>query len=185
MMRNLCVLFILLAAIGGYTLYSDYKSKPPASMEAGDLKAAADGLAAAPDFSFKDIKGRTYSLSGFKGKAVVLNFWASWCAPCVVEFPQMLDLAAQTKEKAVFIFLSADNDAGDMERFIKKLGKAAHQENVFIGLDRDMAISQKLYQTYKLPETYLLSPGLLIKEKVIGFTEPWNSPSMKQKIDSL
>jgi thiol-disulfide isomerase/thioredoxin len=65
----------------------------------------------APDFSFKDIEGKMISLSEYKGRYVVINFWASWCVPCVMEFPELNRLTADiTEEKLVRIFVTEDSD---------------------------------------------------------------------------
>jgi peroxiredoxin len=65
----------------------------------------------APDFSGKDIEGKTISLSQYKGKYVLINFWASWCVPCVKEFPELNKLTADiSEEKLVRIFITQDQD---------------------------------------------------------------------------
>lgn len=65
----------------------------------------------APDFSFQDIEGKMISLSQYKGRYVVLNVWASWCVPCVMEFPELNRLTAHIpEEKLVRIFITEDSD---------------------------------------------------------------------------
>ena len=65
----------------------------------------------APDFSFQDIEGKMISLSQYKGRYVVINFWASWCVPCVMEFPELNKLTANIpEEKLVRIFITGDTD---------------------------------------------------------------------------
>jgi thiol-disulfide isomerase/thioredoxin len=65
----------------------------------------------APDFSFQDIEGKMISLSQYKGRYVVINFWASWCVPCVMEFPELNKLTANIpEEKLVRIFITEDSD---------------------------------------------------------------------------
>lgn len=65
----------------------------------------------APDFSFKDIEGKMITLSQYRGKYVVVNFWASWCVPCVMEFPELNRLTADIpEEKLVRIFITEDLD---------------------------------------------------------------------------
>lgn len=66
----------------------------------------------APDFSAKDIEGKTISLGQYKGKYVLINFWASWCVPCVKEFPALNELTTNIPEdKLVRIFITEDQDS--------------------------------------------------------------------------
>ncbi len=185
MMRNLIVLAAILIAAALYTVTVDHNAQPRIPAPPQTQTNPSSENAAAPEFSFKDLSGKTYSLSDFKGRVFILNFWASWCAPCVKEFPQMLDLAAMTRNESVFLFLSVDEKKEDIERFIKRYGKNLPAPNVVMGWDPDKSISQSLFQTYKLPETYILTPGHVISEKIIGADIVWNTPGMKAKIKNL
>ncbi len=142
-----------------------------------------------PQFSFTDVRGDTHALSDFKGKAVVINFWATWCAPCVTEFPQMLNLARETQGEAVYIFLSSDNKPDAIDRFVERMGKTHANEllqpNVLIAHDPGKAITHTLFQTYRLPETYILTPGHILADKVIGASVIWDAPDMIEKIRGI
>jgi thiol-disulfide isomerase/thioredoxin len=184
MIRNVALLVLLLAAIGAYTFYDDLQGSKKDSGYEKPSSPAGRNNRPAPDFSFRSLDGKNHALSDFKGTPVVLNFWATWCAPCVVEFPQMLELA-KSRNDAVFIFLSLDDDQKDLERFLKKYGKILPLPNVRIGLDRDKTISQTMFQTIKLPETYLIDHSQQITDKIIGNSVDWDSPGMREKIRSL
>lgn len=183
MNRNILILIALIAAAALYTVYTE-KTRPPVRDALVKTKTLATRQAA-PDFAFTDIKGNKLDLSDFRGQAVVVNFWASWCAPCVVEFPQMVRLAQATKGKSVFIFLSWDEKDGDIARFLKKHAPSAMPENIVIGHDRSRKIAQDLFQTYRLPETYLLTPDLHIADKIIGADIAWDSETMIRRIQDL
>lgn len=200
MARNLAILGVLMASIAAYTWFdgrgtipsSAGKENSAASQETTQA-AQAQRRQQAPDFTFKPLTsktpngktpgGKTRSLSGFKGRPVILNFWASWCAPCVIEFPAMLELAQKTD--GVFIFLSQDDADADIERFIKRYGKDLPLENVYIARDENKETAQKLYQTFKLPETYIIDNEGRIAEKIIGADIDWSGPDMQQKINTL
>ena len=171
MIRNLIILVLLSGAAIGYTLYSERVIPAPAAH------------LVAPAFSFESVDGRKYSLKDFEDKAVILNFWASWCAPCVIEFPQMIKLAGMTKDESIFIFLSIDEEKSDIEKFIRKYKIDA--KNIIIGHDRTKTISRGLFKTYKIPETYIIAPGGRIADKITGADIVWDSPDMAQKIKSL
>ncbi len=66
---------------------------------------------AAPDFELKDATGKTVKLSDFKGKVVLLNFWATWCGPCKIEIPWFIDFQQQYKDRDfVILGVSMDDD---------------------------------------------------------------------------
>jgi thiol-disulfide isomerase/thioredoxin len=103
---------VLLAA-GGTLAAVPWARKP----RAADLKSLAQALqpmdppAAAPDIRFVDAEGRTHHLSEFRGHGMVLNFWATWCAPCVAEMPSLAALS-RTLAPADIAVLPLSSDHG-------------------------------------------------------------------------
>jgi len=71
-----------------------------------------------PNFTFKTIDGNTHSLHDFSGQTILIHFWASWCAPCVVEFPDLIKMA-ENRNDVMIIALSSDRTAKAIDRFIK------------------------------------------------------------------
>ena len=90
---------------------------------------------AAPDVSFKAPDGKTVTLAAFKGKPVLVNLWATWCGPCVVEMPTLDALAAREKDRLVVLTISQDMQNLDKiapffaEKGFKKLQPYTDQEN--------------------------------------------------------
>lgn len=180
MNRNIVLLLTILVLAGGYTLWEDRGQAPaqkPAQPQTQELRKQA------PDFYFETLAGKENNLSDFKGKPVILNFWATWCAPCVIEFPKMLTLAKKSPD-AAFIFLSLDDNKDAVNRFLKKFGNKTNLKNIYIGYD-DGTISRNLYGTQKLPETYLIDSNQMIAEKIIGDSVDWIGRGMQQKITDL
>lgn len=178
MIRNIALLIGLLCLILGYTWYDSQSQQRPQKENAAP---AASTEQTAPDFTFETQDGTKHKLSDYKGKTIVLNFWASWCAPCVVEFPAMVKLAESTQNDTVFIFLSQDDTDDAVTRFIKK-HVPSKTNNVLIARDADKAVAENLYQTFKLPETYIIGPDLNIRDKIIGADVDWNGAEMRGKI---
>jgi cytochrome c biogenesis protein CcmG, thiol:disulfide interchange protein DsbE len=83
---------------------------------------AANAGEAAPGLDLKDLNGAPHKLEEFRGKPVVLNFWATWCVPCAAEMPLLSEMQEQYKGKIVFIAASIDDDDAKPEipAFIKK-----------------------------------------------------------------
>lgn len=83
--------------------------------------AGTAGADSAPDFTLSDLSGKQYGLKDFRGKAVVLEFWASWCGPCKMAVPEFNKLSFDLAEfDAVFISVSVDRYKSDIVNFIAK-----------------------------------------------------------------
>lgn len=182
--KNLIIIALICFALGALTRVIN--NMPPSNPYALSKAEEAQIGKPAPTFSFTTLDGRTHQLGNFEGKAVVINFWATWCPPCVVEFPQMLNLARETQGEAVYIFLSSDAQIAPIERFVDNLTRTQPKEvaldNVFIAQDPGKTITQTLYQSYRLPETYLLSPDLSVADKIIGASVVWDAPAIIEKV---
>src|SRR6202048_3441856 len=78
----------------------------------------------APDFSLESLEGKTVRLSDFRGKAVLLNFWATWCQPCKIEMPWFVELQKQYGGQGLQVLGIAMDDASpaDIAKFAKDLG---------------------------------------------------------------
>ncbi|MFN3700910.1 MAG: redoxin family protein [Alphaproteobacteria bacterium] len=164
---------------------------PPAASGSGQSQSAApasQNSAIVPDFSFvrfgNDSNAAPLQISDFRGKTVVLNFWASWCPPCLVEFPHFLKLAEQYPDEVVFIGLSSDHDLAALERFLAKMRTehptAMAQDNVLIALDDNGGITRGIFQTFRLPETILIDQNGVMREKLIG--ADWDYEDLERKI---
>lgn len=135
-----------------------------------------------PDFSLTDLDGDKISLSKYHDKVVILNFWASWCDPCVAEFPSLVKLVQHYKGRLVLIGVSADYSLSDIQLFLKTF-KASHQPNVYIIWDKDEKLAKR-YGTFRLPESYVIGPNGRLIRKIAG-VENWASSDAYAFFDDL
>ena len=126
------------------------------------------------DFKAKTIEEKELIFSQFKGKIVILSFWASWCGPCVEEFPSMVSLLKKFPDKVVMVAVSSDYTKEDIDIFFKSLNMTKNLPNLFVVWDPDHEISQK-YQVQRLPESFIFHKDSKLLRKVIGSIK-WDDP---------
>jgi cytochrome c biogenesis protein CcmG, thiol:disulfide interchange protein DsbE len=143
----------------------------------GQFKALALGDVA-PNFTIRQESGNVVALADFRGKIVVLNFWASWCAPCVEELPSLNRLADRYKGKDLVVLgVSLDEDADAYKDFLSK------NQIKFLTLRNPARAVSEQYGTYKLPETYVVSRQGRLLKKYIG-PRDWSSGEIYAEMDS-
>ncbi len=131
----------------------------------------------APDFTVSDGQ-KTVQLSQLRGKPVLLNFWATWCPPCVQEVPALVALQQQMGDKVTVLAVSMDVDADAYNAFTSK-----RMRGVLTVRDPDHK-SSSLYGTFAYPETFLIGRDGKIQRKFIGAVE-WTSPEMIEYFNKL
>jgi peroxiredoxin len=131
---------------------------------------------AAPDFTVSD-GTTTVHLASYRGRVVLLNFWASWCMPCVVELPSLLELH-HDQPNLVILAVSIDEDPAAYSSFIVR----NHVDLITV---RDPSQSAaKLFHTDMWPETYLIDRNGIIRRKFVGPQE-WANPEIRAYLKSL
>jgi peroxiredoxin len=121
----------------------------------------------APDVTLSAPDGRTAKLSDYRGKPVVLHFWATWCGPCIGELPLIADLTARNSSDLTVLAVNC----AEMDRQVSSfLSARALALNVM--MDRDFLIS-KTYNVDAIPQTYLIdSEGIIRSVRVGAYTRP-------------
>jgi len=122
---------------------------------------------------------RKLTLADHRGKVVVLNFWATWCPPCVEEMPSLVELQQRLKDKGVIVLaVSLDADEAAYHKFLKD-----HGVNLITVRDPDLK-SSNLYGTFKYPETYIIDRNGILRRKFIGAVN-WNDPEVMSFLEKL
>ncbi len=161
MIKNLLLacLVILLAVGLTFGLNTYFKS------ERGEFFVLETGKPV-PDFEFEN-----YQLSDFTDKTVIIHFWASWCAPCVVEFPELIALANNNKNITILAF-SSDRSRQSIDRFLKTHAPDI-PDNFIIIHDGDQSITEEKFSVFRLPETFILKPNGILDRHIIGAYKEW------------
>jgi peroxiredoxin len=131
---------------------------------------------AAPDFNVSD--GTTsIHLASYRGRVVVLSFWATWCEPCVVEMPSLLDLHHDQPDLAI-LAVSVDQDPDAYRSFLAR----RHVDLISV---RDPAqTAARLYHSEAWPETYVIDRQGIIRRKFVG-AQDWSSPEVRAYLKGL
>ncbi len=116
----------------------------------------------APGFELQDLAGRTVSLEDLRGQPVVLNFWATWCQPCIAEHPVLVRMAERWAGRAHFMGVIYHDEPSAIERFIQQRGSWG---STLVDPDSSVAIR---YGVYGAPETFIIDVDGVVREKVTG-----------------
>lgn len=140
----------------------------------GDRPAQVGKLA--PDFTVSD-GANTIKLSNYRGKIVLLNFWASWCGPCIQETPGLEQLHRDRPDLAI-LGVSVDEDQNAYRRFLRRF-------DVKINTVWDPSQkSAQLYHTDGWPETYIIDRQGIVRRKIVGDPD-WSNSEIRAYLNSL
>ncbi len=148
------ILFLVMVVLIGYALYHTVIQDGKSQMAAGEK---------APNFELSTLDGKTVQLSDYKGKAILLNFWGTWCEPCRTEMPA-LQKAYEKYHKDSFVVLSVNIAETDVA-----VSSFANQYGLDfpILMDRNRDIT-RLYQVGSIPSTFFIDKDGKISKKVEG-----------------
>ena len=133
---------------------------------------------AAKEFTVRD-SDHQVRLNQFRGQVVVLNFWATWCPPCMQELPSMMDMQNQLRSRGVVVLgVSIDVDDDAYHRFLKQRGV-----NFVTVRDPEQKVAG-MYGTSGWPESYIIDRQGVLRRKVVGPIN-WESPEVMQFLTKL
>jgi len=173
------VVLLAIGLGGAWILYS--QAVTTGGVTGGDAAALAPAPVAghpAPDFELETLAGETIRLSDFAGKPVLVNFWATWCAPCRAEFPDFQEASIDNADKLVIIGIN--NTAADqpelVDDFVAEMGATFP-----IVLDQDGKVSDT-YQIRGLPTSIFIDRDGIVQEV---FTGPINKAYIEAMLNEL
>jgi peroxiredoxin len=134
----------------------------------------------APEFRLASLEGKAVDLSSYRGRVVMVHFWATWCPPCVEELPTLERLyrAYFGKDLEILAVSVDEGGAGAVVQFMQK-----NRFSLPVLLNPDQSVS-RAYGTFKFPETYLVDREGVVRKKVIGAVD-WMSPTAQQVIQAM
>ncbi|MGH9660481.1 MAG: TlpA family protein disulfide reductase [Bryobacteraceae bacterium] len=133
----------------------------------------------APDFNITTDSGRKVTARNFGGKLLVLNFWATWCPPCVDEMPSLDAFQRLLAGKGVVVLgISVDKDENEYRKFLQ-----AARVSFLTARDPTNTINLE-YGTVKYPETYIIDGAGVVRRKIIN-SRNWMDPSIVRDVESL
>ena len=130
----------------------------------------------APDFTVAD-GSTSIHLANYRGKVVLLNFWASWCGPCIVELPSLQQFHREHPEYPI-LAVSIDEDKDAYKRFV------ADRHVDFVTVRDPEQNSAKLYKTTGWPETFIIDRNGMVRRRFIGATD-WSDPEIVRFLKTL
>ena len=116
----------------------------------------------APDFSATDLEGKKVSLSDFRGKVVLLDFWATWCPPCREEIPELQKIFDEYRDKGVVVIGASSESSEQIRQFKQKMGISYPL----------LKVATKVFSTYQvrgIPTTYIIDKKGYIQHREVGF----------------
>ena len=132
----------------------------------------------APAFTITTDQGKKVTATDFGGKVLVLNFWATWCQPCLEEFPQLNQFSSKVKDQGVVVVgVSVDRNEQLYKRFIQSTRPAFQTMR-----DPDADVSSR-YGTFQYPETYVIDAKGKVIKKYIGIID--NFPELEQLVKTI
>ena len=134
----------------------------------------------APDFTLRNLNGNLERLSSFKDKVIILNFWATWCAPCLEEMPVFEKIYRRYRSQGLTV-IAVSLDKGHISKIEKFVDEHSLTFPVLLDLD---GIAEKIYPSFTIPFTYVIDKKGIIVARVDG-AKNWSSDETFDALDIL
>jgi thiol-disulfide isomerase/thioredoxin len=193
-LQGLFILIAALAVFGFVRAAKNDQARSACTAICALSPAYAGRNRTAPEFSLPDLDGNTVSLSSYRGKTVVLNFWSSTCGPCRDEMPSLAKLALILKgqKDVALVTITVDDDPQVVKDTLQVLFSTDPEAKEALAggpipfpvlFDSDLKVSRGLYGTTMYPETYVIDPSGFVRMRYDGPYD-WSSPLALDAIES-
>ena len=172
--KILCLILVMTCIAGGCkkkktdsTQQTKNEAEIKSSQTIADSTPSTTDSNPAPEFTLPDLNGKNISLADYKGKVVILDFWATWCPPCIKGIPDFVELYEQYKDKGfAMIGISLDQAGIDVvKNFARK-----YKINYPIVMN-DGSLDKAYGGISSIPTTFVIDPAGNIRKKYIGYIE--------------
>jgi thiol-disulfide isomerase/thioredoxin len=172
--RKFLFIALVVIAVGGYSAWR--AQWRPFSHDASPNTSLSTANVAPPSIGFLTPDGRKFDASEFRGKVVIVHFWAMWCAPCAEEMPKLLKLAEELGDAAIqIVAVSLDPRWEDSKPLLAgRDEKFKHWRNAW---DPKMKTAEA-FGSFQFPETYILGPSGAVVTKWVG-PQDWQRAELK------
>jgi peroxiredoxin len=162
-LKRLIILFALMVVVvAGLLMFARYRlNQPGAAVSAASATAPGH---VAPDFALKDLQGKTVKLSDLRGKAVVLNFWATWCPPCKAEIPWFIEMQKRYGAQGLQV-VGVNMDDGDPKDVMKFAAEHSINYPILLGQEK---VADEYGGIDYLPTTFYINRNGVVVDRVFG-----------------
>jgi cytochrome c biogenesis protein CcmG/thiol:disulfide interchange protein DsbE len=176
--RHLLITVFLVLIVGGLLIALSMKGQNSSFQLVGQSRIKTGSPA--PNFTFPDLAGKKVSLSDYRGRAVFLNIWATWCPPCADEMPSMEKLYNQFKgHQFEILAVSIDGEGSKVVApFMERLNLT------FLALLDKKGKIRNIYGVTGIPESFIIDKNGIIIKKVIGPLD-WAKPDVSRFFEEL
>jgi peroxiredoxin len=145
-----------------------------------DYQTGPDIGQPAPTFQLEALSGGVQSLQDYRGKAIILNFWATWCEPCREEMPSLESLYLRYKDRGLVVLgVSVDEEGwAPIQDFLKVIPVSFP-----VLLDQEQKVTE-LFETFRIPETFFIDPQGKVAAKVVG-PQDYNQEVFFKKVERI